>query len=449
MADPIKWYSAALKAAQSLPQNFGTAEQMMSMLGKYGAKASELNYIGVPKYLQQFGGGRVSKNALADYIDANKVLPTEVVKSGVTEGIDFDALARHEGVWDAMSNDLNLANFSNVSQQQRAQFLRSHPEEARAAWEFVTGNQLRGTKYRDYASYPDSDYKETLLTLPRKPIANKDFISGKQSYTLPNGDPTYDPLYQSSHWDEPNVLLHMRTSAPRGVGATPQNPDSLFTPQPFLEELQSDWGQAGRKQGFKDGSIPDWKDVSPRFRDSMQAVSDYMERNNPTGRGYSEAEWWRLMADPEYQRLVAHRDAMEALNAKAAKGGLPVAPLVTNTNDWASAGVRRFLAEAAQQDAPSVAWTTGAQQSARYQGHAPEGMSGFYDKMIPNIISKYIKPYGGQVTLGAPETWQQAPNGDSWKVGQSTPHTATIPDALRQKLQDEGIPFFRYGGMVG
>ena len=47
---------------------------------------------------------------------------------------------------------------------------------------------------------------------------------------------------KSSHWDEPNVLAHARVNDREipGVGK------SLH-----IEEIQSDWHQAGRKQGYK------------------------------------------------------------------------------------------------------------------------------------------------------------------------------------------------------
>ena len=49
-------------------------------------------------------------------------------------------------------------------------------------------------------------------------------------------------LFKSSHWDEPNVLAHARVNDREipGVGK------SLH-----IEEIQSDWHQAGRKQGYK------------------------------------------------------------------------------------------------------------------------------------------------------------------------------------------------------
>lgn len=49
--DPLGYYSGALEAAKALPQAKGTAEQMLAMLKKGGAKEGELQATGLLKYL--------------------------------------------------------------------------------------------------------------------------------------------------------------------------------------------------------------------------------------------------------------------------------------------------------------------------------------------------------------------------------------------------------------
>lgn len=476
MADPVTWYSAALRAAEKLPQNFGTAEQMQRMLEKYGAKQSELKYLKVPEYLSQFGGGRVSKNALADYIGKNVVLPKEVVKSKPSAQ-SMDDL---ESAYADLESDLDDAR--EAGDHIAAEYIRQ--QQADLMEEMDQIGKGASTRYSDYATYPNSDYKETLVTFPRKqPEASpnniadwNNFVSGmnqrrrlasvgrRRAYPiLPEFEQATDqerqrlaasfpdwwkefavgpeekPLYQSAHWDEPNVLLHYRSSAPDISPTTGEFLNGKYTDKygndlpsmPFLEELQSDWGQAGRKKGFK-FKTPD------EIRSEMEAIFD---------RGV------KLEAGPERDALLAQYNDLKERQLPAAQQGVNVAPLVTNTQDWSAAGIRRFLLDAARQDAPKIAWTTGAQQAARYQGHAPEGMSGYYDKIIPSIINKYVKPYGGKVEL-APSLNDLGITKDAldvypnYALEKQPPHTATLPEALRRKLRDEGIPFFSNGGYV-
>ena len=47
--------------------------------------------------------------------------------------------------------------------------------------------------------------------------------------------------FQSSHFDEPNILVHLRMNT-----RTDADGNKVL----FLEEVQSDWGQKGKKEGF-------------------------------------------------------------------------------------------------------------------------------------------------------------------------------------------------------
>src|SRR5690606_6877328 len=51
--------------------------------------------------------------------------------------------------------------------------------------------------------------------------------------------------YRSPHFDQPNVLAHVRFNERTDVDGKRVL---------FIEEIQSDWHQAGRKRGYKDGS---------------------------------------------------------------------------------------------------------------------------------------------------------------------------------------------------
>src|SRR5207244_1149347 len=50
--------------------------------------------------------------------------------------------------------------------------------------------------------------------------------------------------YRSPHWDEPNVLAHVRFN---------DRTDAEGKRVLFVEEIQSDWGQEGRRKGFGEG----------------------------------------------------------------------------------------------------------------------------------------------------------------------------------------------------
>ena len=418
------FYSAALRAAQRLPQNFGTPEQMLKMLGKYGAKASELNYLGVPKMLQQYSS-RVPKNAIVDYIDANKVLPVEMKLKGADKSASMDDL---ESRYSDLESDLDDARENG--DYDGAELIRQH--QADVMEEMENWSKQPGTMYSDYATSPSPAYTEHLIKMPTPSIKTM----GRDEYDKAVGN--LPAPYQAPHFDENgvNLLAHMRYDT-GNTPATYNIPASAGVKSPlFLDELQSDWGQAGRKSGFKGitaNKLPeDWKGSN-----------------------------------------------LDIFNLANVGSKISPAPLVTNTNDWTSMLVRRALHEAASQGNDSLAWTPGAWQSARYSGHGASGMTGFYDQMIPNIVKKYVEPYGGKVTSPPQVGFDVTRDGQpvnhfltrdeannylyqlpDWQLNEydwrstpvspanSAPHIATIPDSLKQKLLDEGIPFFSHGGYI-
>ena len=50
--------------------------------------------------------------------------------------------------------------------------------------------------------------------------------------------------FRSAHWDEPNILVHLRMNT---------RTDAEGRKVLFVEEIQSDWGQKGKKEGFEQG----------------------------------------------------------------------------------------------------------------------------------------------------------------------------------------------------
>jgi hypothetical protein len=140
------------------------------------------------------------------------------------------------------------------------------------------------------------------------------------------------PDFQSSHFDEPNILAHTRLN------------DRIINGKKtlFVEEIQSDWHQAGRKKGYQEQLLTDaerkrWNEL--KAKDNKNAITD---------------------ADrPEFQAL-AEKVTAEIL---ANKEGVPNAPFKKN---WHELMMKQILNEAVKGDYEAVAFTTGKQQADRY-----------------------------------------------------------------------------------
>ena len=152
--------------------------------------------------------------------------------------------------------------------------------------------------------------------------------------------------FKSSHFDEPNILVHLRMNT-----RTDADGNKVL----FLEEVQSDWGQKGKKEGF----------VEKVDKNNIQNVRE-------------DENVWVVKFDDGSFLDISKKEAKNADEAKALAlqskkerfvGGnskIPTAPFVTDTNAWTKLGLKVALKEAVAQGADKIAWTTGEQQNARY-----------------------------------------------------------------------------------
>lgn len=303
--------------------------------------------------------------------------------------------------------------------------------------------------------------------------------------------------FMSSHWREhPNVLAHIRMSdrtvgedrdslrpvaeklaahlnvsvrdmgsgaADAGVKAgviTPEEAASLsnlmgWVSSPYygkkglgkrllhVEELQSDWGQEGRKEGFNTGA------AKKAYQDHVEDMRARM-RQNLLDQGlpedvarplYQKAEPWHLAKyHGEEDKLSQLRDAWIDESGK-----VPTGPYVTNTDHWTDLALKNVLREAAAGNYDGVVFTPGQAQFDRYpdgeedeQEKRLQGMKAYYDKRVPENITKLARMHD---TAAAPA--EPVDLGGGYQ-GFHLPMT----DKMRQSILNEGFPAMRRGGRV-
>jgi hypothetical protein len=149
--------------------------------------------------------------------------------------------------------------------------------------------------------------------------------------------------FRSSHFTEPNILVHLRMNT---------RVDEQGKKVLFLEEVQSDYGELGRKQGFKKLGDTELQELKSKLAEAEK------EYNKLDFKNLKLSEIWET---PE-AKLVESLKEQISENEKA----LPAAPFVTDTNAWTKLGLKVALKEAVKQGADKIAWTTGEQQADRY-----------------------------------------------------------------------------------
>ena len=172
--------------------------------------------------------------------------------------------------------------------------------------------------------------------------------------SLTNDAAKFDSLdYTGGHWDEPNVLAHIRTNE-RDVGGR----KALH-----IEEIQSDWHQQGQKRGYQTNELPDttgWtvkKTIDNPGEVNQSWVVFDADGNQVSVRGRNL--WYG--SSPE----EAIGDAATVTMTGAGKGyKVPDAPFKKN---WHELAFKRALTEAINDPTiERLTWTTGAVQADRY-----------------------------------------------------------------------------------
>lgn len=204
-----------------------------------------------------------------------------------------------------------------------------------------------------------------------------------------------------------NIMAHARFTE-RG---------SLF----FVEEIQSDWAQAGGKASRAAAREAVIALLAQKLGVAHLPIS---ERELLIGaiKAKATVELRGVKYDPKDPELSA---AAEEGRRKGWTGRTPAAPFVTSTEEWSGLILRRLMQRAAA--IPQVnqfAWIT---QSMRNGGRAGGGASldDFYKNILPKLADKLLKPLGVKVTMGQVDL-----NGVTHQVPQFE-MTPAVKEALR------------------
>ena len=397
------------------------ADQLRAMLSKSdsGVKPDEMNWSGMNDYLDANAGKTVNKQDVLDHIAANNVKLNEVVKGGegtpdwqnkfdnATDALrsatqDLRDTAIHEGVADdrmsasALTTDLQRGD---VKPSQLTGDTARHAQtylDAQKNYDDLQQQQPPAsakTKFQNYVLPDGENYREMLMTLPEKQAAsryvvdqdpkteiyhvrdtktgNLEMASARREAGYSTGveasshanrlneqvgsEPTN--VYKSQHWDEPNVLAHTRYS-----DRTDADGNKIL----HVEEVQSDWHQDGRKNGYQGvhsaEKIAAAKDAEKTARieagNAHKAMSDALRR--PGNMDMAEVARTKAAYDAAVQK---HNEASDALSSIDDINAVPAAPF---TKNWHELALRRMLRHAAENGYDKMAWTPGVDQAARY-----------------------------------------------------------------------------------
>jgi len=329
------FFSQLRRTVEQKMPNRAMPQQIEGILRGSAVKPDEIAWTGFDDWLRE-QKGPVTKQQVLDFLDQNEVKIEEVVKGNTRpradgSGVEFDPESgptRYDGFrlpGGKNYRELLLTLPRKADGPSNDNLIWRQTDSGRWAW-FDRDTQVSG-------AFPD----------------NADAESARATVTAMSQRDTSS--YQSSHWNEPNVLAHVRFNervAPDGARTL------------LVEEIQSDWHQAGRRQGYKDPKI-------------------------------------KAALDAKFQRgetLTA--DEIDLYN-QSVNDAVPDAPF---KKTWPELAIKRMIRWAAENDFDRIAWPPGSVHAERYAGDGVDrgaGMAGFYDQILPTTAQKIGKKFGARV----------------------------------------------------
>lgn len=220
------------------------------------------------------------------------------------------------------------------------------------------------------------NYREIVLKLPATKSANEQRIMELEAYERrgatnkdlldelaqlrANRDAAPDE-FQSRHWDQPNVLAHMRVQDRVGP-----NGEKVL----HVEEIQSDWHQEGRKKGYQKNAEKQYveylNDLEKRVAEDIKKdmISEGVAEDRAMELGQNMAK--RMADDPRKlaEFLGESEKQMSLHQARLAdRNAVPDAPFKKN---WHELAMKRLINYASENGYDKIAITPGAEQAKRY-----------------------------------------------------------------------------------
>lgn len=147
--------------------------------------------------------------------------------------------------------------------------------------------------------------------------------------------------FPNKHWEHDNVIAHMRGQDMMGVDGKRNL---------HLEELQSDWHQAGRDHGYNDAPPPSKKEIADYFNKNRKKFEDELP--------------WPLTNETWDDLESGYQRDLKQPIITAMRGELiPSAPFA---NNWHMLLMKRAIQHAAENGHDRISWPVGSEHSKRY-----------------------------------------------------------------------------------
>lgn len=388
------FYSNVEKAISNMTMKSGRGDQILATIqNTSGVKQSEIEDLGLDQFLA--GKEKVTIEELNDFI-ADKSLTTRVTDT-ILEGsarqqkndIDFitrdpgdaftynvptvlrNAQSYEDAKLIAVNDEITYDELKQFADEKQSEITNSVIEEfLKNEYGIVQSTNIKPTKFGSYVEPGGENYKEMLITVPGSPqVFTKHHFTGE----VPSNE---------------NLIAHARFD-----DRIVDNKKILF-----IEEIQSDLHQAGKKQGYKKPMTEEmeiaYERAIPLNKQEIAKLDNEMRKL--TGERTPDLIKQEQEILQEIQFLEKNIELMEnSLRSGYTGGNIPNAPFKKN---WYELTMKRLIKYAVDNGYDGIAFTSGDMQVSRYPGmENAEGLKGFYDNTLTKFTNKFGKKYDAKL----------------------------------------------------
>ena len=367
----IGFTSGLLTAARTMPQEKGSADQMLALLKKQpGVTKAEMEWLDIEDWFEAKGGS-VTRQEIIDYVDANGIVVEEVQHRGdqAYQGMSLPGARDKRDIFLKMPEipeDSLIHSFTIVKDGIADEHVTDDIADEFFTWintdQRLADVQASREGQGDRVKLGVENVNETQYDLIVNFMMNRaltlideqttDFRTVEQQ-----AGPGLTQNFGFSHFNYKNILAWMRTTERIGP-----NGERIL----MIEEVQSDWHQRGAKRGYRDRLPQDpsytleetdthWNVLGEDGNDlilpgktaPIQRLDKRGYRNEAEAREYVD----RKITQNRNDLVQDHFDKV------------PDAPF--KGRGWPKLAMKRMIRLAAEEGFDQIAWTTGEQQNMR------------------------------------------------------------------------------------
>jgi hypothetical protein len=377
---PLGFYSAVEQQALKIPRKQGTGESFLNDLLKgQDVKKYEIEAMGLDTYLK--GKPNVTRQEVQDFIANNRVDVQEVRYGALTseDQAQKDLLNnRYRQLTDQIETAKLRYEEGGIPYSELRKTMSDISKERTGIEESLSSFQGEAPKFGQYQLAGGENYRELVFTLPENMSEYNKYVKtlrdkyGQGGFdNLPLTDierarldkfyaaEELDP-YKSSHFpDIKNPLAHMRVN---------DRVDAEGKKMLLIEEVQSDWHQAGREKGYdtperrmaKETALNNLLAERSRLLDEQQRLEELAKPFTSIGKDAPAniIDQWSIVSN-RLQNLQTEQNRLGRTSIE----GVPDAPF---KDTWYQLALKRAIKEAVDKGYDRIGLTTGAQQAARY-----------------------------------------------------------------------------------